>query len=193
MWRIVGLGVLGAALLAGRPTAVQAQPSKEEFRRIESELEKLRGYVKELEARLKQGQPETPERKGPGGPPFGKKKEGPAGETPPFAKKKDGKGPWGDGPPFAKKDGKGPWAKDGPPFARMEKKDPPPVAKKDGPGRGGPPWAGMGPGRGFGGGSPWARMEEGRRGGPGRSSDLERRLDRILEELEDIRRELRRR
>jgi hypothetical protein len=110
-----------------------------------------------------------------------KKKDFPGGGFPGggfWGMKKDGKGPG------QKMQGKGPWAdwgKKKAAFGEMSKKS------GKGPSFGRPPWATAGFGRGFGGG--WSDG----RGSDGRYGDIERRLERIQEEIEQLRRELRRR
>jgi len=229
MQRFIFAGLIGAALLVGRPAAAPAQPGPDNVKRIEAELEKVRGHMRELQAALEKAHAagQGPERKGAdddrpmakkkggfgsmGGAGFGKKdgkgafgggfdpKDGEYGKKKDgkgpgagFGKKKDGKSPWGDGPPFAKKkDGKGPWG-EGPPWARK--------GPGQYPGFGGPPWArgGQGPwarggARGFGGASPWARATGRERPGALGNRELERRLDHIMRELEELRRDISRR
>src|SRR5438105_1965192 len=79
MWRILALGMASALAVAGGPAAAQEPPGKEEGRKIEAELQRLRAQIQDLENRLKQtmGEPGDQERKGPDGPSFGKKKDGP--------------------------------------------------------------------------------------------------------------------
>jgi hypothetical protein len=199
MWRLLGLGMLSLTLACVGSARAQAPP---DAKRLEGELEKLRARMNEIEALLKKvkGGGVDLERKGPeegdgprfapfegkkgpfGGGGFGKK--GPMMEGKgPFAGKKDGKGPpvlgekgEGKGPAFAGKKGEG----KGPPWAPGDG-DGPPWARRGGSGRGpafGPPWMRGG----YGGGRETMRTE-----------DIERRLDRILRDLEDLRRDIGRR
>ena len=132
-------------------------------KRLETEIERLRSQIRELDAKIGE-----------------LKKASQPERIQATPKRADGKkGP--DGPPWARGEGKG--RPGGPPWMRGEGK---------GPGAGGPPF---GPGANFS-GPPFARAGAGNpsqhqnRGGSG---DIEARLDRIMQELQGIRNELRRR
>ncbi|HEX4609459.1 MAG TPA: DUF5320 family protein [Urbifossiella sp.] len=192
------------------------RPAADNPRDLQAELDRVRAQLQELEARLakmKDGdrRPEAP--KGP--PDGGRKFDGPPKKD--FFKKDGpkgddrGPGPKADGPKDA------PRGREVAPMPKAKDNPPAPAPKADGPmgGRGfgppaGPGGPGFGPGggRGFGPGGPGG-PGGGRGFGPGgpppfgpprftppnagtSPADLERRLDRIIEELDRLRDDLRR-
>lgn len=54
MWRFIPALTVGALLWVGLPTQAQPAPNKDEAKRLEVQLERLRNQIKEVEARLKQ-------------------------------------------------------------------------------------------------------------------------------------------
>jgi hypothetical protein len=176
---MASLGVVGPAL------AQEPRGGRDEVRKLQAELERVRGQLRDLEARLDKAK-EAKESKLIG-PPWGWWKKDPekmkemmekfkakGWEKPDPEKMKavmerfKGKG-WGKFDPAKKKEM---WEG----FKRKwEEKDREARGPRD---RKGPPWA-----------ERYAR--DFRR--PGESADLERRLERIVRELEELRRDLRRR
>ncbi len=183
--RISYLIVCAAALVFG--SQATAQPPKPDVKKLESELEKLREQTKELESKLKKAkEPGGP--KGPpfGRPPFGKFDPAKAKEMKEAFEKKmaegDKKAPFGKFDPAKAKEFREMWEKR---MADYRKKA---DADKKGPEKKGPP--SFGKGKGWGPGGPG-------RGGPGRGGfrpggtpSIEGRIDRIVRDLEELKKEL---
>lgn len=194
MERILMVAVVASVLGVGRPALAQPSSAKPDVKKLESEVDKLRSQLKEAETRYEKAKAAAEVKKP--GPPFSPWGPGPWGakgsedmkkkmeEFKKFAESKgfDKKGP----PPF------GPWGRFDPAKAKEMKErfekwkaesDKKPAAGAEA--RKGPPG---GFGRGPGGYRPGerGRSPEVSRGG----SDIERRLDRILHEVEDLRKEL---
>jgi hypothetical protein len=188
MLRLLCASSIGMTLLMGQSLFAQGPPpGKDSVKKLQAELDALKLRIQDLEARLDKARGDFEKKPG-----FGKGKgkgKGPDGFGPPgFGKGKGPKGEFGKGPPW----GKGP-----PPKGEFGK---------------GPPWWGKGWAKGywrkpgeFGKGRdrrpgeygkgkgprPGDRREEPRAGSVS-NAEILRTLDRIIREIEDLRRMIRR-
>jgi hypothetical protein len=176
----IGLCVAGSATAQPRPGGPdRGRGDGPDLRRLEVQLEQLNAKLNELEGRLARMQQGPTRKDGPGAERPGDRGPGPGGERPRFA------GPGGDRPGFGGGRGPGPggmgvdrFGPDGPGgmgVGRFGPDDP------RGPGAGGP----RGPGAGGPGGPGGPRGP-----GAGGSPDIGRRIDRIINELEQLKRDL---
>lgn len=173
MRRLICVIALSAGLCVAGTAAAQPRPGGPgpdrkdgpDVRRLEAQLERLSGQLKEMETRLARMQsPPAPRDEPRGG---GAADRGPRSGGPPFGRLGD-RGP---GAPFSGR---------GPGFGRGEQG----IGRfgPDGPRGSGSPGGLRGPGAGGSGGD--------RGPGAGASPDIARRLDRIINELEELKRDL---
>ena len=199
MFRLLCASSIGMTLLMGQSLFAQGLPPGNSVKNLQAELDALKLRIKDLEARLDKAKGDSETKPG-----FGKGKgkgKGPDGFGPPgFGKGKGPKGEFGKGPPW----GKGPPPKPGE-FGKGKGKGPRPGEFGKG-----PPWGkGWGKGRRkpgefgrerdrrpgeYGKGRrprPEGRREEPRTGSVS-NTEILRTLDRIIREIEDLRRMIRR-
>ena len=176
MWRWTFLVALGVFIGQGSPAHAQPGRERSSIQQLQSELDSLRRQVERMEARLKtlqgsrSGAPRDKDD-------FKKKM------MERFKEKSGDRAKGFDKSKWSKKKGGKDWRGEG-------RKGPPPWAKGKGKGRGQ-----FGKGSGKGSGKGWGNGADFRRGqgGRGAGSDIDRRLDNIIRELEAIRREAHRR
>lgn len=177
-WVTVGFAaVVFAVVFSVQPTLAQKGPGpRDEVKKLEAELDKLRGQLREMEARLKKlqgGEKSSSEReewkkkfdqkKGPFGPPWAFDKEKMEEFKKKFEEMKK-KGQFGPPPWGFDKAKMEEWKKKFEEMAKDKGKGGPPGFARKGP----PPWAGKGP----------------------REGSIERRIDHIIAELEALRKEI---
>ncbi len=161
MWKAMSALTLATAVLAVQPAAAQ-QPSAKDIKKLQADIDKLRVQLDEIAARLDKLAPSTAKPQG-----------------------KDSTGGWGGGfggPPWAR-GGMGGWGGMGGYGGWGGKADPEQMKKwMEEFGKGEFGKGGFGKG-GFG-------KDGDRKSAESSKSDLERRLDRVLDQLEELRREL---
>ena len=169
---VAGLCVAGSGTAQPRPGGSDrgpgpnpGRPDGPDVRKLEAEMEKLSTQLKEVEARLARMQRAEAPKDGPGGDRRGDRGPGPGGDRPRAG------GPGGDRPGFGGGRGPGPGASGFQGFGRFGPDGPRGPGGDRGPGRPG----GDGPGRGPGAGGP---------------PDMGRRLDHIINELEQLKKDL---
>ena len=167
MWRFLFVAALAAAIWTDRPALAQPSSSKDDVKKLEAELDKLRSQTKDVEARLQKAKDD-------------KRPSSPRGQF----------GSWGRMDPdqmkkmmeqFGGKGGMGWGRMDADQMKKMmeqfmkpaEKKE----AKKDDK-RAASPWGYSGS---------WSGRDFRRPSEATKSSDLERRMDRLLKEVEELR------